>query len=107
MPWRLQTPMSERRQFVEEYLRRLTSMTALCACYGISRRVGYKWLARYEEGVQLYRQKEFTTAAKMFEQSLQRQPQDQLSAMYLARCQELIANPPAADWDGVFKMTKK
>ena len=47
MPWRMQTPMSERRQFVEEYLRRLTSMTALCACYGISRRVGYKWLARY------------------------------------------------------------
>lgn len=47
MPWRVQTPMSERRQFVEEYLRRLTSMTALCACYGISRRVGYKWLARY------------------------------------------------------------
>lgn len=47
MPWREQTPMSERLAFVEEYQRGLYSMTALCTCYGISRRVGYKWLARY------------------------------------------------------------
>jgi putative transposase len=47
MPWRVETPMSARRQFVDEYLRGTVSMTALCACYGISRRVGYKWLARY------------------------------------------------------------
>jgi hypothetical protein len=40
MPWSVQAPMSERRDFVEEYLRRLTSMSGLCACYGISRRVG-------------------------------------------------------------------
>jgi adenylate cyclase len=65
------------------------------------------WLARYEEGVVLYRKKEFTAAAKMFEQSLQRQPQDYLSAMYLDRCRELLAHPPAEDWDGVFRMTKK
>ena len=39
--------MSERRQFVTEYLRATTSMTALCASYGISRRVGYKWIARF------------------------------------------------------------
>jgi adenylate cyclase len=65
------------------------------------------WLARYEEGVQLYRQKEFTAAAKMFEQSLQRQPQDYLSAMYLERCRELIVHPPAENWDGVDRLTKK
>ncbi len=47
MPWRVQTPMSERRQFVDEYLRGTMAMTALCACYGISRRVGYKWVTRF------------------------------------------------------------
>jgi len=39
--------MSERRQFVDEFLRGANSMTALCASYGISRRVGYKWLTRF------------------------------------------------------------
>lgn len=47
MPWRVQTPMSERRRFVDEYLRGTASMTVLCASYGISRRVGYKWLTRF------------------------------------------------------------
>jgi putative transposase len=47
MPWRVQTPMSERRQFVDDYLRGTDSMTVLCASYGISRRVGYKWLTRF------------------------------------------------------------
>jgi transposase InsO family protein len=39
--------MSERRQFVDDYLRGTGSMTVLCASYGISRRVGYKWLTRF------------------------------------------------------------
>ena len=38
--------MSDRREFVEEYLRGLTSMTGLCTCFGISRRIGYKCFAR-------------------------------------------------------------
>jgi len=47
MPWRVQSPMSERRRFIDEYLRGTASMTVLCASYGISRRVGYKWLTRF------------------------------------------------------------
>lgn len=47
MPWSVQTPMSERRDFINEYLQGTTSMRVLCACYGISRRVGYKWLTRF------------------------------------------------------------
>ena len=55
MPWKVQTPMSGRRQFVDEYVRRTVSMTALCACHSISRRVGYKWVTRFltEGGRQL------------------------------------------------------
>ncbi len=48
MPWSVSTPMSERQQFVEDAQRGLYSMVDLCARYHISRRVGYKWLARYE-----------------------------------------------------------
>jgi len=47
MPWRVSSPMSERLQFVQEYLRGRVSMTALCAMHGISRRVGYKWVQRF------------------------------------------------------------
>ncbi len=47
MPWRVLSPMSERRRFIDEYLRGANSMTALCASYGVSRRIGYKWLTRF------------------------------------------------------------
>ena len=48
MPWSVTTPMTQRRDFVEDYIRRLYSMTDLCAHYRISRRIGYKWLRRFE-----------------------------------------------------------
>lgn len=50
MPWSESTPMSQRRDFVEDAERGLFGMRELCARYGISRRVGYKWLARYQAG---------------------------------------------------------
>jgi putative transposase len=49
MPWSETTPMSQRREFVEDAERGLYGMRELCARYGISRRIGYKWLARYRE----------------------------------------------------------
>lgn len=49
MPWSETCPMEERARFVLEALEGWTSMSELCRRYGISRRVGYKWLNRYEE----------------------------------------------------------
>ena len=40
--------MDQRLQFVAEYLTGLYSMTELTASYGISRRIGYYWVDRYE-----------------------------------------------------------
>lgn len=40
--------MDERLQFVRDALSDRFTMSALCARYGVSRRVGYKWLARYD-----------------------------------------------------------
>ena len=50
MPWRETHPMDQRKQFVREALRRHEDMTVLCARYGISRKTGYKWLTRYDDG---------------------------------------------------------
>ena len=50
MPWQEQLPMDLRKQFVTEFHRERLSMTELCAQYGISRKTGYKWARRYEEG---------------------------------------------------------
>lgn len=65
------------------------------------------WLAHYEAGVQLYRQRRFSDALKEFEESLKIKPDDYLTSMYLKRCQALIETPPGESWDGVFVMTKK
>lgn len=40
--------MDERLQFVRDAMRDRYTMSELCARYGVSRRIGYKWLARYD-----------------------------------------------------------
>ncbi len=48
MPWRETSSMDQRLEFVREYETKLFTMTDLTTQYGISRKTGYKWLARYE-----------------------------------------------------------
>lgn len=50
MAWSETCPMEERARFVLEALEGWTSMSDLCTKYGVSRRIGYKWLDRYEAG---------------------------------------------------------
>jgi putative transposase len=47
MPWRQTEPMDERLRFLYAYDSDLYSMTELCERFGISRKTGYKWLARF------------------------------------------------------------
>ena len=49
MPWRQVDAMKERFQLVRDARNRLVTFTELCALYGISRPVGYKWLHRAEQ----------------------------------------------------------
>jgi putative transposase len=49
MPWPEVLRMDLRRQFIDDVLRG-GSMTELCHAYGISRKTGYKWFDRFEEG---------------------------------------------------------
>jgi transposase InsO family protein len=48
MPWQEMSQMDRRLQFVTDYQRGFCSMTELCARAGVSRKTGYKWLARYD-----------------------------------------------------------
>jgi putative transposase len=50
MPWSETCPMEERVRFVLAALEGWTSVSELCEKHGVSRRVGYKWLSRYEAG---------------------------------------------------------
>lgn len=48
MPWTEVSVMNSRLCFVAAALRAEVGFGALCSGYGISRKTGYKWLARYE-----------------------------------------------------------
>ncbi len=53
MPWRETCSMEERMRFVLVAREEGAVMARICATFGISRDIGYKWLARYElEGVE-------------------------------------------------------
>ncbi len=48
MPWRESSAMDERLRFVQDVHRPGWSIAELCRRYAVSRKTGYKWLARYE-----------------------------------------------------------
>ncbi len=53
MPWREKDLTKLREEFVRAYTEGKGTMTALCLEYGISRKTGYNWVARYREGQKL------------------------------------------------------
>jgi putative transposase len=50
MPWMETSPVEQRERFIRDHRLDLYAMAELCARYGISRKTGYKWLARFDEG---------------------------------------------------------
>ena len=50
MPWKVSSPMSLREEFVRFALQGDASMAVLCRRMNISRKTGYKWLARHRAG---------------------------------------------------------
>ena len=51
MPWQEVVTVELRQQFVQDALRWVVPVTELCAAYGISRKTGYKFLARYRAAI--------------------------------------------------------
>src|ERR671933_2567897 len=50
MPWQESCAMHQRIGFINDYNSGSWTMTELCERYQISRKTGYKWLARYRDG---------------------------------------------------------
>lgn len=48
MPWRELKPMEQKILFIADYLKGAPNFSSLCTRYGISRKTGYKWVARYD-----------------------------------------------------------
>ncbi|WP_342376161.1 adenylate/guanylate cyclase domain-containing protein [Myxococcus stipitatus] len=60
-------------------------------------------LARFAQGLALYRARRFTEARAAFRAS----PDDVPSQRFAARCDSLEVTPPPEDWDGVFTLDSK
>ncbi len=50
MPWKVETLMSAREEFIALASSGAVSMSELCGRFSISRKTGYKWLRRYASG---------------------------------------------------------
>lgn len=59
-------------------------------------------LARFQEGLSLYRARRFAEALVHFEGN----PADPVSALYVQRCRTFAASPPPPDWDGVGELRR-
>ncbi|MCP3444518.1 adenylate/guanylate cyclase domain-containing protein [Bradyrhizobium sp. CCGUVB14] len=63
--------------------------------------------AHYAEGLAAYRACRFEDARVAFNAALEHAPGDGPSRTMLARIAQFEANPPAADWDGAWRMESK
>lgn len=50
MGWKLSCPMDEKKEFIEAWLSREFTFSDLCEEFGVSRKTGYKFLARFKAG---------------------------------------------------------
>ena len=64
-------------------------------------------LGHFRDGVQSYRAQDWAKAVKSFEEALKANPDDNLAKDYIERCAIMKADPPGADWDGVWIMKSK
>jgi hypothetical protein len=62
---------------------------------------------KYNDAVNSYYAREFTKAAKLFEEIVAETPSDAAAERFLSSARSYIAEPPDADWQGVEVMTVK
>jgi adenylate cyclase len=61
----------------------------------------------FERGHEAYKLRDWRAAGQVFEQVLDRWPDDAPARIFLRRCEEYLAEEPEADWDGVYVMKHK
>jgi adenylate cyclase len=65
------------------------------------------WVAAYEDGLRLYRQRRWSEAAGRFRMAAEQRGGDRPSALMEARCRELLRDPPADGWQPVHALGSK
>jgi adenylate cyclase len=65
------------------------------------------WLSDWEEGVRLYRNREFAAGAERFKAVRKALPGDWLAGDYLENCEAFLKNPPPPQWNAVDVMKSK
>ena len=66
------------------------------------------WLAKYHEGIRMYRDRQFAAAIARFQETEQEiGGEDFLCRMYIGRCTACLQQTPPPDWDGSFTLTEK
>jgi adenylate cyclase len=68
---------------------------------------GKELVALFARGQTAYKQRDWRAAGQIFEQVLDRWPDDGPARIFLRRCEEYLAEEPEADWDGVYIMKHK
>ncbi len=66
-----------------------------------------EFLEGYNEGLKLFRKREWDAAIGKFRQALEAKPGDYPAAMYISRSEMFRAAPPPSGWVGEFVMVKK
>ena len=66
-----------------------------------------KMLKFYNNGLSLYKKREWEQAIEEFKKGLELEADDGPTKLYIARCKSFQKNPPPEDWDGVFTITTK
>jgi adenylate cyclase len=61
----------------------------------------------YQEGLAVYKRRDFALSKDRFEAALALDPSDGPSKVYLQRSQEYTIAPPPPDWDGVYVLKSK
>ena len=67
----------------------------------------FELLARYAEGLAAYRARRWDDARRAFQAALEAVPGDGPSMAMAHRVENFQVNPPAADWDGAWRLDEK
>jgi adenylate cyclase len=65
------------------------------------------WVQPYESGLAAYEERRWSEAIPLFEEALALRGDDRPSEIMIARCRDLLASPPAADWQPVVALESK
>jgi adenylate cyclase len=65
------------------------------------------WVARYEEGLALFYDRQFRAARNLFAECLETHPNDYCARGYYDLCEENLRHPPDDSWQGVFVLDSK